>query len=477
MVAIALSVLVWIVTDRAVQEQRTEIRERAEQTMLGQASTMAETVAHELLLIDQSLTIIQAAWKADSDAVDIAKWQDRMPALTAVADDLFIADEKHIIQQDILPKAVGQGVGAAYVTFPHGSLEQFESDGTRNRESLLLQGHTGALLDARQFLMYIIRPLDHPQGWLVGASYRSTELTRLFAEAALGFNPLVALVDTKRGVVQAVVGPAARRPKTDLSQTPLFASITRTPSGTWLGDTGIDDVQRIHAFRRVADRDMAVVVAANYSEVMASADGVASVASTLAVVATALIFCVGLLVLWELYTIRGHRRQKRIFDRTRGEMERLRGDEAVNSARAQLNAARLQVVLENVGDGIALFDSSLRLVQWNQPFLRGIGIEARKDLPLDAILRQQAANGLFGPVTEVEAEIAHRVRVLRSGDPAGLPQPGPGHEALTLRGLPIGEGGFMLLLGGLAPPRSSPPPPASTAMDAAEPAAAAAIEW
>ncbi|HEY0422796.1 MAG TPA: hypothetical protein VGC82_05675, partial [Rhodopila sp.] len=63
--------------------------------------------------------------------------------LLAVADDIFICDDKHIIRQDILPKAVGQGVGAAYVTFPHGSLELFDSDGTKNKESLLLQGQTG----------------------------------------------------------------------------------------------------------------------------------------------------------------------------------------------------------------------------------------------------------------------------------------------------------------------------------------------
>ncbi|MEA2787830.1 MAG: hypothetical protein QOG73_236, partial [Acetobacteraceae bacterium] len=68
-VAITLTLLIWIVTARTLQDQRVEIRERAEQTLLGQASTMAETVGHELLLIDQSLTIIQAAWKSDSDTV------------------------------------------------------------------------------------------------------------------------------------------------------------------------------------------------------------------------------------------------------------------------------------------------------------------------------------------------------------------------------------------------------------------------
>ena len=479
-VAFALAALVWIVTIRAVQDQQREIRDRAEQVMVGQAAAMAETIGHELLMIDQSLTILQAAWKTDSDTVDLGKWQHQMPALTAVADDLFICDEKHIIQQDILPQAVGQGVGAAYVTFPHGSLEQFGVDGTQDKESLLLQEGTGAQIDARQFLMYIVRPLDHPKGWLIGASYRSSELTRLFAEAALGYNPAVALVDSKRGMVQAVVGPAARRPRTDLSKTALFGLMTRSPAGTWIGDTAIDGVPRLHAFHRVADRDLVVLVAANLSEVMAPADTLAAGARALALAATALVVAIAGLVLWGLYTLGDKRRQRRISDRNRRELERLHSEETTNVARAQLNAARLQVVLDSTVDGIALFDSGLRMVQWNHPFLRGIGIEPRRDMPLDTLLREQATHGLFGSTPDIEAEIARRVGILRAGDLAGLPQPGPAHETVILRGLPIVEGGFMLLLNGLATWEPAPPSAPTAEADeppVPEPAAAAPIEW
>lgn len=455
--ALALVALVWLVAGRTIQDQRTEVRYRAEQTLKGQAATIAETVAHELLVIDQSLSILQAAWAADSDSVNLLKYQERMPALTAVADDLFISDERHVIRQDIVPKAVGQGIGAAYVTFPHGSLETFQSDGTKDKDALILQADGGAPIDAREFLMYVVRPLDHPKGWLIGASYRSAELTKLFAEAALGFNPVVALVDTRRGNLQAVVGPAARRPHVDLSKTPLFGLITRAASGTWEGDDVVDSTRRIIAFQQVPNRDMAVIIGASMAEVMAPADTLAAGAHALATVGTALVLAIGGLVLWELYTIRGHRRRQRVLDRNKRELERLRLEDAANSARVQINAARLLLVLTNIQDGVALFDSALRLVQWNLPFQRWIGVEPRSEMPLETLLREQIAAGLFGGIANIETEVANRSALLRAGDPAGLPLPGPHGEALFLRGLPVPEGGIMLLLNGLV--AWEPPPP------------------
>jgi PAS domain-containing protein len=478
--AVALIALIWMLTIRAVQEQQAEIRDRAEHTLAGQAATIAETVGHELQMIDQSLAVLQAVWKADSDSFDLTKWQATTPALTAVTDDLFIADDHHIIRQDIVPKAVGQGVGAAYVTFPHGSLEQFQSDGTRGRDSLLLQGDAGEPIEGRQFLMYIVRPLDHPNGWLIGASYRSEELTKLFAEASLGNSAIVALTDTKLGIVQSIVGPAARRPRTDISKTSLFGAMSRSPSGIWFGTTAIDGVERMHAFHRVANRDMAVLVAANWTEVMAVANNLAAGARSLASVGTGLVLVIAGIVLWEIFTIRSNKRQKRISDRNRSELERLRAEETLVTARAQLNAARLKTVVDSTADGIALFDSNLRMVQWNHPFRRGIGIELRQDMPLDGLLRVQAANGLLGSVANVEVEITHRIAILQSGDSRGVPQSGPDGETLILRGLPITEGGFMLLLNGLEawePAPAAAPPAEADEATIPETVTSTPIEW
>jgi PAS domain-containing protein len=462
LVTLALVALIWIVTGPMIAEQGAEIRDRAEQSLTGQAATLAETISNEIQMIDQSLKIIQSAWKQDSDSFDLTKWQQKMPALTEVADDLFIADDTNIIRQDIIPQAVGQGVGAAYVRFPHGVLETFQSNGGGEADSLLIQGTGGAPVDARQFLMYVVRPLDHPTGWLVGASYHSTELTKLFAQAALGFNPVVALVETQHGNVQAVVGPSARRPKTDLSKSPLYAAMLREGSGTWLGPTGIDDVERLHAFHRVPRRDMIVVVAATWDEVMEPANSLAMATRILAAIATVLVLAVGALVIWELYSMGRRRRREKVFARTRAEVERLRLEEAAFTSRAQLHAERLNAVVANASDGLAMFDSGQRLQQWNHAFARGIGIELRQEMPLDTLLREQiASSGDAAAETDRDGEVARRGSLLRAGDSAGLPVKGPDGDALVLRGLPIEQGGFILLLNGFTTwqpaPVASPP--------------------
>ena len=480
-VAIALVALIWMLTGRLIQDQGAEIRERAELSLAGQAATITETISHELQVIDQSLSILQAAWKRDSDTVDLIQWQKAMPALLGVSEDVFIADDNHIIRQDIIPQAVGQGVGAAYVTFPHGVLESFEHDGTKNKESVLLLGQGASPVEARQFLMYIVRLLDHPQGWLIGASYRSAELTKLFAEAALGFNPVVALADTQHGNVQAIVGPSARQPKTSLSQTPLYAAMMKLGTGIWLGPTGIDDVERLHAFRTVPGRDMAVVVGANWSEVMQPAKDLAIATRVVAATATALVIALGGLLLWEVYTTGSNRRRKRTFERVRGEIERLRADEALNVARARINATRLQSVIANASDGFALFDSGQRLVQWNFPFARGIGIELRQEMPLDALLREQIARpGRVSDGSDPEVEVARRAALLQTGDPTGVANRGPDGEALVLRGLPIEQGGFVLVLNGFQTWQPAPAPGQAPLSDEAvvpQPVAALPIDW
>ena len=50
-----------------------------------------------------------------------------------------------------------------------------------------------------------------------------------------------------------------------------------------------------------------------------------------------------------------------------------------------------------------------------------------------------------------------------------MPQPGPDRETLVLRGLPVAEGGFILLLNGIATWEPAPAPAASLEIDEPNP--------
>ena len=113
-------------------------------------------------------------------------------------------------------------------------------------------------------------------------------------------------------------------------------------------------------------------------------------------------------------------------------------------------------------------------------FRQVLSLPLYPEMPLDTLLRAQATNGLFGAVREIEAEIARRMGILRTGDPAGLPQAGPDHETLVLRGLATEEGGFILLLNGLLMWQTPPAAAPSARTDepvVPEPALPAPSEW
>ncbi len=469
-VAISLITLIWIVTERAIEEQRGQIRDLVQRTLSGDAAVMAQDISHELLVIDQSLTILQAAWTKDSKSFDLQAWKASMPTLTGVTDDLFIADDKHVVQQDILPQAVGQGVASAYVNWPHGSMEKLRTDTTTSTVSLGTSDDDQPSVEGRRFLMYVVRALDHPDGWLIGASYRTKELGKLFADASLGMNSFAALVDMPHAGLQTVVGPASRRPRLTLSNTALYEAMSRTDNGIWEGESPIDGVQRIHAFHRVPDRDMTVIVAASEAEAMAPAEVLVAGDRMLAVAASGVVAAIAAMLAWALYRSRANRRRERAFARDQEELERLRSSEATNIGRSQLQAARLRALVEHGSDGVALVDIDLRVAGWNRRFERGIGVALRENMPLDAMVREQVMAGLYGPVTEIEAGVMSRVAALRAGD-GSLPLPGPdGQESQFLRGLPIAEGGTILLLSGLAGSPAQPVAPAAPEAAAAAPA-------
>ena len=83
--------------------------------------------------------------------------------------------------------------------------------------------------------------------------------------------------------------------------------------------------------------------------------------------------------------------------------------------------AILGATLTGMSDGLMMVDGDYRLMAWNQHFPEFTGVPAemlRVGLPMEEILRGQATAGEFGPV-DVEAEVARRLSLLRSGAAMG----------------------------------------------------------
>lgn len=456
LVAVAIIVLIWVVTYRNINDQTASVRDRAERMVAAQAATLAEEVRHELLLVDQSLTVLQAEWAKDQEHFDLTKWQKLTPALTSVANDLFIADERRIVRQDILPQAVGQGVGGAYLNFPHGALELLGSDG--KQAGRLVIAESGEAIQARRYLMYIIRPLATPKDWLIGASFRSEELTKLYGQVALGINGVVALMDTKRGTLQAVAGPAARHPQVDVSKSPMLAAFNAKPAGNWTGPTAMDNTPRIHGFAKIEGRDMVVTVGLNQTEVMVAAESLTSGAWWVAFTGSALVVGVGGLILWEIYNLRANGRRQRNYERAQSDLESLQSEASNLRARSVTSAAQVALLLRVSNDGVPLLDADLRFVGWNERFAAACGLapeDLKEGMMVDDFMRHQAQEGLIGPFDSddpeaAEAEIAKRVALLRT-EPAGaiLPQlDGAGGQIAICADVIADGGGLIFVIGG-----------------------------
>ena len=316
-----------------------------------------------------------------------------MPGLSDVVDEFFVANAQHVIVQDTLPQAVGQGIGGLYVNFSRGTLERITPDGQTSRDPNMLLGELNENGVVRRYLMYLVRPLAGRPGWLTGASYRSSALVKVFAQGALGVHGLAALIDTRRGGVQAVAGPAAINPKLSVADTAMFKAFQDSGySGVWTGPTGMDDVERIHAYHRVPGRDLVAVVGLDLNDWMAPANAWAQSARVLAGMASLLVVAIGGLVLWWLWTLETNRRLRHALVLTRKDLRAAQLYPDGGEVRGAASTAQVRSMLDASADGAALFGADWRLLAWNPSFATESGLppEAlQRGLPLNEMLRRQ----------------------------------------------------------------------------------------
>ncbi len=445
LISLTLITLIWTLTGRAITEQAAELRNRTDQQVKSVSFVLAAEIHDELQLVDQSLAIIQDAWAKDAGAVDLGAWRKQSLALTEVADDIFIANEHGIIVQGTLPQSIGQGFGSAYVTYPNGSLETFDPDGTSNPIGKL-PGANG--VQARQFLTYILRPLARPDGWMIGASYRSAGITKLLAGARLGQTGIIALVALKRGGLQAIAGPSAQTANMDLAASELIGQMRKNEAGIWAGIAPIDAIPRIYAYQHIADRDMSVLVGVSRD---AANEPLASLAATgrgVAALGSLVVLTIAGSLVWTIATGRAARQRQRARERSEMDLTNARQELMVAKAQSLLSEAEVGALIGSATDGVARLDAGSHLRLWNERFAECAGVALDSGASAEELFRRQAAAGLLGDPAEPEPAIAVRLTLLHDSlAPAEPPlQNGPDGEALRLIVRGVSGGGHLLML-------------------------------
>ena len=117
------------------------------------------------------------------------------------------------------------------------------------------------------------------------------------------------------------------------------------------------------------------------------------------------------------------------------------------SSETALRYEMLQAGLDLLDQGITVFDANLRLVAWNEPFLRLLEFPAELayvGAPFENFIRHNAERGEYGP-GDCETQIAERVAAAANFAPHITERQRPNGRTLLLRGEPLHGKGFVTL--------------------------------
>lgn len=107
----------------------------------------------------------------------------------------------------------------------------------------------------------------------------------------------------------------------------------------------------------------------------------------------------------------------------------------------------LQAALDLIDQGITLMDSELRMVAWNEGFLRLLDFPremAYIGAPFESFIRYNALRGEYGP-GDPEEQIAARVAAARALTVHAIERTRPNGTVIQVRGVPVPQHGFITL--------------------------------
>jgi signal transduction histidine kinase/DNA-binding response OmpR family regulator len=448
--ALGLVALTWLGTLSAVRSQRDAAEARAETRVASRAIVFAQQVNVSLLEVDEELRTLAHAWESDREHFRLAAWRGRLVLLNEISPDLFIADERGRISDSTAPDALGTEVAGS------DFFRALAAPGADDGRMFIGPGTTGRLIPS--WHMDLARPLHGRDGSFAGvivAALRLDAVSGFYSVANLGSHGLVAIVGMEGGRLRLALGPGRIEPGTSIAGSAMFAAMRHDPNAVWTGRTALDGIERVHGFRQIAGRDLDVIVGVDRAEEMQTTETWARNACLFAGGISGLLLLLACILLFATHVAR---RREAALGNERSVLAAANSELAQAKARADDKNSQLQATLAGMSDGVAMVDGDMRLVEWNQRFPEIASVPAdllRVGLPMQEILRAQAAAGVFGEV-EVEAEVARRVEILRSGSyPGTIERTRPDGRVVELRRNRLPDGGFVTLYSDITAHRES----------------------
>jgi signal transduction histidine kinase/ActR/RegA family two-component response regulator len=435
-----LIALTWIGTISATRSQRAEADAHVVANVANQALLFKHQVQHALLEVDQSLRVLGHAWENDPGNFHLLVWRNELVMLNTISPDVFIIDERGLVRDSTVPETVGSN--ASDRDYFHALAERIFDDGK------MFIGPSTLGARAREWHMNLARPLHHPNGSFAGviiAGLRLEAFGSFYHMANIGTHGIVAVVGMDAGKLRIAVGSNPIDPGSSIADTDMFKAMQADTNGVWIGRSALDGIERVHGFQLVPGTDLAIVVAADRSEAMHATGAWETAAYFFASGITILLLSLALLLIRASHAAR---RREEMLSRDRAMLARANSELEFAKARADGKTAQLEATLAGITDGVSMVDGDLRLLEWNPRFPEMVGVPAsmlRVGLPMEDVLRTQAATGQFG-AEDIEADVARRAANLRSGNFAATTERArPDGTVIELRRNRLPDGGFVTL--------------------------------
>lgn len=440
----------WYYAQTSTDSFREDVLQRARDTARGLTASYAEQIGRQLLAYDQTLDGMVRALETDPAHFDLQAWKAAAISLNGANRDMFITDESGIIRQATVPEFLGQS--AADLDVFRQSVEHPQPKPT------MLVGLATFNPIMRQLHLDIVRTVHKPDGsfgGIIDAEYRVPAITALFQAANPPDEGFVALVGLSDGKLRASFGPRITNQGASIADSAMFAAVDAADSGVWVGPSSVDAAMRIHAFRHLPGRDLAVIAGVSQSAALAPVELWARQTRAYAAGVSALSGIIAILVIGSLVSARRRAARAHIVQTNLAAANALA---EVSRAQREAVTRRLTGTFAAVNDGLAIFDAHLNLLEWNALFPERTGVNAsfiRVGMPIEELFRAQGEAGAFGGEVEAEQEVERRAALLRAGS-FGTPLTfTAGARFIELRCRSLAEGGFVALFTDLTESRAS----------------------